>query len=237
MQLIIDNTRTSGNFFDNMLNNNMFVTVYDINDSTNINDIVKNDDNVYIQETDYELNSYDYKLKYDYINNDNIQEYINKEYELLYNEQYKNMFTLSLSQYKQYVDFYNNHKKCLIDEKTGRHKFGTIGGGIVKEYYIKNIEDNSFVIDIHVKCLDCNDDEILQNKSVIDVNDNLINSYDLECKYGPKFDKVEFYRFMEIYNEYKGEDLIIGFMSTGLGNLITVKTNEFEYNITNIDNW
>ena len=51
-----------------------------------------------------------------------------------------------------------------------------------------------------------------------------------------KFDKIEFYRFMEIYNEHK-EPLIIKFMGTGLGDIIIVQTKDYIYDITNIDRW
>lgn len=241
MQLVIDNTRNSGNFFDNMLNDNMFVTVYDIFENTDIHELIHENDYAYFQNFDYDLMYFDNTTKYDYINENNIDEYINSEYETLYKEKYKDMFKLSLSQYKQYLDFYNEHKKCLIDEKTGRHKFGTIGGGITKEYKIKNVEDNTlFLFKIYVNCLDCKSEKELLNinsSNNEDIDDKIKTSYELECKYGPKFDKVEFYRFMEIYNDHKYEDLTIEFMATGLGNIIIVKTKDFEYNITNMDCW
>lgn len=240
MQLVIDNTRTSGNFFDNILNDNMFVSVYDINDKNNPDIMISEfDKNFYFQNNDYSLRNYDNISKYDYINENNIDEYINDEYEILYKEKYKNMFKLSLTQYKQYLDFYNEHKKCLIDEKTGRHRFGTIGGGIVKEFKIKNVEDNNlFLFKTYVKCLTCEKEiELINNPETDDIDDKLKDSYELECKYGPKFDKVEFYRFMEIYNDHKYEDLTVTFMSTGLGNFVTVFTKDYDYNITNIDIW
>ena len=238
MQLVIDNTRKSGNFFDNILNDNMLISVYNINDknvSDVINEIKDSDNFSFIDYYDYNLYSHN---KYDYINDNNINDYVNPEYEDLYKNKYNNMFMLTLPQYKQYIDFYYDHKKCLIDKKTGRHKFGTIGGGIVKEYKIKNIEDSSFIFNIYVKCLTCNDEkELLTTYNIDEITDELKTSYDVECKYGHKFDKVEFYRFMEIFNEYKNEDLTVCFMSTGLGNVITVQTNEFVYDITNIDKW
>ena len=239
MQLVIDNTRRSGNFFDNLLNDNMFISVYDISDNTDINELIHENDYAYFQNSNYDLMHFDNTSKYDYINENNIDEYINSEYETLYKEKYKDMFKLSLSQYKQYLDFYNEHKKCLIDEKTGRHKFGAIGGGITKEYKIKNVEDNNlFLFNIYAKCLECDSEKELENiNSIDDIDDKVKESYELECKYGPKFDKVEFYRFMEIYNDHKYEDLTIGFMATGLGHMVFVRTKDFEYNITNIDSW
>ena len=237
MQLIIDNTRTSGNFFDNILNDNMLVSVYNINDK-NLNDIIniiKDTDNfLFINNNDY--NDYNHYNKYDYINNNTINDYINSEYENLYIN-FNNMFKLSESQYKQYIDFYNEHKKCLIDQKTGRHNFGTIGGGIVQEYKIKKIEDKTFIYNIYVKCLQCNNVKELITTDNINITDDFKKSYELKHKFNSKFDKVEFYRFMEIYNEYKNEDLTVGFINTGLGNIINVKINDFIYDITNIDAW
>ena len=239
MQLVIDNTRRSGNFFDNLLNDNMLVSVYNINKNTDLNELIQENDNFYFQENDNTLNTFiKNNSKYDYINEKNLNNYINPFYEKLFNEQYKNIFLLSLSQYKQYKDFYQEHKKCLIDVNTGKHKFGSIGGGIVIEYKIKNIEDNNlFVCNIYVKCLNCEIKNELIYTTDIKVSDNLLSSYASNCKYGFKFDKVEFYRFMEILNDHKYEDLIISFMSTGLGNIITVQTKDYIYDITNIDNW
>lgn len=240
MQLVIDNTRTSGNFFDNILNNNMFAKLYNIKEGTELKDLINESDNFYFQENDYSLEAYDYMAKYDYIIEENLEDYINPEYEKLYNEKYKDMFKLTLSQYNQYTEFCGEHKKCLVDSRTGKHRFGAISGGITREFKIKNVEDNNlFLFKTFVKCLYCNDEIELINKpeEKNELSDEIKNSYDIECKYGFKFDKVEFYRFMEIYNDHKNEDLIVTFMPTGLGSVVSVKTNEFEYNITNIDSW
>ena len=240
MQLVIDNTRTSGNFFDNILNNNMFVKLYNIKEGTELKDLINESDNFYFQENDYTLDVYDYMYKYDYVNNETLDNYINDEYEKLYNEKYKDMFTLTLSQFNQYINFCLEHKKCLVDIKTGKHRFGLVNNGIRKEFKIKNVEDNNlFLFKTFVKCLYCNAEiELINNQgSESDISDDIKNSYEIECKYGFKFDKVEFYRFMEIYNDHKNEDLTITFTNSGLGHVITVQTNEYIYNISNIDNW
>ena len=89
MQLVIDNTRRSGNFFDNLLNDNMFISVYDISDNTDINELIHENDYAYFQNSNYDLMHFDNTSKYDYINENNIDEYINSEYETLYKEKYK----------------------------------------------------------------------------------------------------------------------------------------------------
>ena len=173
MQLIIDNTRTAGNFFDNILNDNMFVSVYNINENEDISDIINihNTDNLLFEnnyiDTTYTVNS----NKYDYINNKTISNYKTLENEKLYNY-LNNMLMLSISQYKQYLDFYNEHRKCLIDEKTKKHNFGTIGGGITIEYKIKNIED-SFIFNKYVRCLKCNEFKELIKEDNINITDDL----------------------------------------------------------------
>ena len=43
-------------------------------------------------------------------------------------------------------------------------------------------------------------------------------------------------RFIEIYNEYKSP-MIISFMGTGLGNIITIKVKDFVFDITDNSHW
>jgi len=240
--LTIDNTRTAGNFFDNIFNDTMLVHEYDLNyldeikEDLNINDKTL----LYINENTSIIKNYNqkYKHKYNYINTDTLNNYINPLYEKIYNEQYKTMFTLTPEQFKQYCDFIQEHKNHLYDIVDKKQKYGTIEGGIILEYKINYNYEDKLPFFKFVKCLACNITEELNDKTknfVLD--DKLLLSYDNHCKFGVKFDKVEFYRFMEIYHEYK-EPLIINFISTGgIGNTVIVKTNEYIFDITNIDNW
>jgi hypothetical protein len=38
-------------------------------------------------------------------------------------------FRMGANEYYRYLQFSKNHKNCRVDE-TGKHKFGTIGGGV-----------------------------------------------------------------------------------------------------------
>ena len=230
--LVIDNTRSAGNFFDELLNYNMLVTEYDIDNIKSIS--LDKDDNIIIDTylSFEEDPRYNHMEKYDYINEYTFETYKNDEYEQLFKAKYKKMFSLTKSQYKQYYDFVKEHKSCLSDNKDGR---------LILEYHIKNNEDSLLVFDKFVKCNICNDTVELINKPKENKSDEFdkefLDSYNLFSKYRNLFSKIEFYRFMEIYNEYKDEEIIVSFEETGIGSSIYVRTNEYIYNITDIDCW
>ncbi len=215
--IVIDNTRKAGNFFDNINNYNFIVKEYDISD----NNELKNEDNTS-------------SLKYSYINNDTLKDFINDKYEKIFNERNNNLFKMSSTEYANYKEFSLKHKDCRVDSKTGRNKLGAIGGGIDIEYKINyNYEEQLPFMSVNtVECLICNEKGNLESSKSKNYFD-----YDEYIKhYVPKFDKVEFYRFMEIYNEFK-KPLIIKIMETGLGTMFTIEVDDFIFDITNIDNW
>ena len=57
IKLIIDNTRRSGNFFDNINNYNMIVKEYEIKSTEDIKDIIKNNDNFIISDNSNDLSN------------------------------------------------------------------------------------------------------------------------------------------------------------------------------------
>ena len=178
------------------------------------------------------------RTKYDYINDKTLDQYMNNALEAVYPYN-KNMFKLTENQYKHYLKFLKDHKDCRIDKETGKHKFGTIGGGLSIIY---KSNDQWDLFDKYVKCHGCSIEEKLKDTNIeLDISeDKLQNDYEDYCKYGPSFNKVEFYRFNEIWNEYledKGEQLEVDFMGTGLGHTINVKTKDFSFDITDISNW
>ena len=179
--------------------------------------------------------------KYNYINEDNLNLYETDALNIFY-EEHSTMFTLSENQYYQYLVFCKEHKDCLRDKKTGRHKFGTIGGGISIVYKIYSKDK----IDKYIICHACNKEiqltnELPDNLDILNKDINILKEdYESFCKYKPKFNKVEFYRFSEIWKEYvedKNEEIVISFMGTGLGDLKNIKTKEFSYDITDTSNW
>lgn len=176
--------------------------------------------------------------KYDYINNDTLEQYKTEALEKVY-PIHQNMFKLTPNQYKHYLKFSEEHKDCRVDKETGRHKFGTIGGGLSIIY---RTNDKWDIFDKFIKCYGCDIEEKLEDTDIeLDIPaDKLQKDYENYCKYGPSLNKVEFYRFNEIWEEYveeKGEQLEVGFMGTGLGELISVKTKDFIYSITDTTNW
>jgi len=179
-----------------------------------------------------------YVDKYDYINNDTLEQYQTEALEKVY-PIHKEMFKLTPNQYKHYLKFSKDHKDCRVDKETGRHKFGTIGGGLSTIYKINN---KWYMTDKFIRCHSCNTEEKLEDTDIdIDMSEEKFQKhYEQYCKYGPSLSKVEFYRFNEIWEEYveeKGEQLEIDFMGTGLGYLISVQTSDFRYEITDSSNW
>jgi hypothetical protein len=74
--LTIDNTRTAGNFFDNIANFNYLATEYPYINIKDLNLYVKNEDHFVVSDEYKPFIEYNNGImKYDYINNDNIEEY------------------------------------------------------------------------------------------------------------------------------------------------------------------
>ena len=184
------------------------------------------------------INEIEYLNKYDYINNDTLDQYKNEGMENVY-QFHQIMFKLTFYQYKHYFKFCKEHYNCRIDSKTGRNKFGTIGGGLSVIY---RTNDEWDMFDKFIKCEGCDIEEKLEDIDIeLDISDDEIRkSYELYDKSSISLTKIEFYRLNEIYNEYvidKGEQLEVRFMSTGLGHIVNIKTKDFLYCITDITNW
>ena len=245
MKLIIDNTRTTGNFFDNINNYNNFSYEFIIDDETNFNEIKKyinNESSLSIKKlNNEELSDYwggDFNIcstkKYDYINEDNLSEYINDADEMLFGKQ-DEWFKLTKNQYAQKLKFKKEHYDCLIDKDTMRHRFGTIGGGIIVKYKMSKDSIKPFI-----RCEWCKEEKELIDEFPKDldiVQEELDKKYDIECKYPDKLNKVEFYRLMEILKDNNYNPLEISFMGTGLGNIVNVKTLKYNFSITDTTHW
>ena len=178
--------------------------------------------------------------KYDFINENNLVDYQTDSLEYAY-EIHQTMFNLTKYQYKRYLAFIGKHHDCLVDSKTYKPKFGAIGGGISIIYKTTD-KSNIEILDKFVKCYGCNDIEQLIDEDIdFNISDEELEiKYQNYCKYPNKLNKVEFYRFNEIYEEYvenKKEQLEIDFMSTGLGSIVNIKTKDFSYDITDTNNW
>ena len=170
--------------------------------------------------------------KYDFID----KEYVNNhwtddlEKQFLNNE---NMFLLTKNQYKQFVDFCKTHRECLYDKETMKHRFGAIGGGISLSYKIYRNNDKK--IEPIAECHYCHETKILTNEDInVDI-DNFDDKYNRYIKYPYHLNKIEFYVFNEILSENDYVD--ISFMTTGLGNIVIVATENESYDITDISCW
>lgn len=252
VRVTINNSSTSGTFFDNIHNDNLFVNEYyfdTIDDfikfyNSEDNDIiVPKNSKVYIEDGVYfnpSVNSELYSsLRYDYINEKNIESYRTPELDKLYNDNFNDRFKLSLSQYLAYKEFCKKHHDCKVDEN-GRHKFGTIGGGTSFEYSINYCSEEmfpNFSFD-GIKCHACNViDKVFQNlKEDYELSTKEKKDYESHKKYGPGMTLICFYRFMAIYNEFKSP-LKVSIMGTGLGDIVSVKVKDFVFDITDNSCW
>jgi len=247
MKLVIDNTSTAGTFFDNIHNTNMLVNEYDIEnveDIKNFKDLIDKSSKVYIKEDqidDYDLTLYDINnelystTKYNYINENNVDQFRISYYDKIF-ETINESFILSKETYNSWLWFLNSHIDCRIDKKTGKHKFGTIGGGAELSFDINYCSEEMFPKFNFSKatCLSCKKTSKLSKKK--EQYDDLDKRYEYHKKYGYKLNLVEFYRFIEIYNEYKST-LTVSFMGTGLGDCISVKVKDYVFDITDCSHW
>lgn len=244
MKIIIDNTRSAGNFFDNINNNELFAYEILVNEynKDHIKDFIKSNSTIKIEnQTKEDLDKYysgDFSiyssLEYDYINENNLSEYINDVDEMLFSKQDK-WFKLTKNQYAQKLAFREKHHDCLIDKETKRHRFGTIGGGIVIKYKMYSDSIVPFI-----RCEYCGEELELKDEFPEDFNipiTELDKKYEIECKYPDKLNKVEFYRLLQILKDVNYNPIEIGFMGTGLGNLVSVKTKNYIYSITDCSHW
>ena len=242
MRLIIDNTSTSGTFFDNIHNTNFLVNEYDIDNIEEINKILKSS-KVYIKEDLADENGFIYynndllysSTKYDYINEDTINDFKTSYYNHLF-ETINDSFIITKEQYNNWIHYQKEHEDCRIDKNSGRHKFGTIGGGSSLVFQINYCAEEMFPKFgfIGAKCNGCDKISKLTEKN--EPIENLDKRYESFKQYGFKFNLVEFYRFIEIYNEYKSP-MTISFMGTGLGDIISIKVKDFVFDITDNSHW
>lgn len=210
--IVIDNTRNAGNFFDNINNYEYLAQEYLIDKNGEVLNFPK-----HIGE------------KYDYINIKTINQLRDRITEFFWDKYAYKLFKLDSLQLQQISNFEKKHSSCVRKEN-GMNKFGTIGGGFELVYKINYNQEELMLPRCnfeYVQCLDCEEKDECINSSVEMTNKKF---------HYPKFDKIEFYRFMEIYNEYK-QPLTIKITGTGLGWIFDIYVEDFIYNITNVDSW
>ena len=234
----IDNTRGAGNFFDNMMNDVMTVTEYNVDENVieDIEETMKDTDlNISFKDDFIKYGEELYSaLKYDYVNNDNIASYISKinesgDYNKLYREINKE-FKITENQYKQCLKFFHKHTKCMKN-LDGSLRYGAIGGGLSTEYVYGNLDGKIRAL---VHCHTCDSYDEL-------TNDEVEYEYESWEKYDEDYsshmlDDVELVRLKEIWDEYGHVDKI-KITATGLGIIVICEVDGFMYDITNIDNW
>lgn len=149
------------------------------------------------------------------------------------------VYEISKEEYIVYKRISKQHLKCLRT-KDGLSKFGAIGGGHIIKFHIVN--GNPDLSSALFRCQGCettyNLTEMSKNES--DLSKDALEGYEKHSKYSLNY--TEYYRlkkFIELYAKDKTYD--ISFIGTGLGNLITVRTEngdtEYVSEITDISNW
>lgn len=143
------------------------------------------------------------------------------------------LITLTINQYKQFNDYLNNHRECMIVQNKYNHS-GAINGAYTLIFNIKTIND-IVLVDIFYKCNGCG--EILE----ITNNDPNLKDIDLEAlkikykafiDYELVFTDDEKEKFDEIFVENNG-CVEVKFTPNGLSNIIEVNGEE----ISNNDTW
>ncbi len=239
MILVIDNTSTAGTFFDNIHNPNWLVNEYELDnveEVKNFKNEINKSSKVYIKDGYIPINKeMTSSLKYNYITEDNINEFRTPYYDKVFNT-INNSFKLTKEQFNSWLHFQDEHHDCRIDKKTKRPKFGAIGGGSSLIFQINYCSEEMFPKFgfLGARCEACKKIDKLINK--FEDDKNLERYYKSHIEYGFKFNLVEFYRFIEIYKEYKST-MEISFMETGLGNCISIKVKDFVFSITDNSNW
>lgn len=241
MILVIDNTPTAGTFFDNIHNTNLIVEEYEIesvDDIKNLEIEIPKSSKIYIKEDNipYRVNEEVISsLKYDYINEDNVNEYRTPYFDKIF-KTINDSFLLTKEQYNSWIVFQNEHIDCRVDKENGRHKFGSNGGGSSLLFQINYCSEEMFprIGFIGAKCEGCEKKDPLIKK-YDDIKD-LDKRYESFQKYHFKFNLVEFYRFVEIYNEYKST-IEISWMGMGLGDLVSIKVKDYVFDITDNSHW
>ena len=242
IRVTINNASTPGTFFDNIHNDNLFINEYYLDNVDQFDDIIKyipENSKVYIEDNidfEPEINSDLYSSsRYDYINEKTIGNYISKDLDDLY-VNFNDRFKLSDKQFKNYLKFCKDHKECKRNED-GTNKFGTIGGGTSFNYALNYCAEEMFpnFSFIGIKCHACN---VIDNlgEDCKGLTPKEKKEYASHKQYGPGLTKIEFYRFMAIYNEFQSP-LELSIMGTGLGYLISVKVKNFVFDITDNSNW
>ena len=241
MILVIDNTSTPGTFFDNIHNPNWIVNEYEIEspeEIENFSEEIDKSSKVYIKDGDLPCTVNEEvvsSLKYDYITEKNVDDFRTPYYDRIF-ETINESFTLSKDQYNAWLYFQDKHKDCRVDKKTGRHKFGTIGGGSSLIFQINYCSEEMFPRFgfLGAKCEGCGKIDPLTDK--FEDYKDLDEKYENHTIYGFSLSLVEFYRFIEIYKEYKST-IEMSFMGTGLGDCISIKVKDFIFSITDTSHW
>lgn len=243
VRVTINNASTPGTFFDNIHNDNLFINEYYLEDIDQFDKVIKYipknakvyvEDNIdFIPKVNNELYS---SLRYDYINEKTIESFRTKELDELFNNNFNDRFKLSKTQYKNYKKFVNDHHDCRVDEN-GLSKFGTIGGGTSFNYALNYCAEEMFpnFAFLGVKCHGCNKLSTL-SEDCEELTEQELKDFEAHKKYGPELTRIAFYRFMAIYNEFKGP-LELSIMGTGLGDLVSVKVKDFIFDITDNSHW
>ena len=171
-------------------------------------------------------------------------DYINKHYKIPegFEEDYEKNHIFEMSDDATYIDekICREHIVCMRD-KYGRPKFGAIGGGYSRRFYLR--ADGGY--DIIAKCDGCGKtinltkliDKITDDERATDEYKKAVeNNRGYNCY---RMNEIEYLRYKVFCDERHGDTISIGWMGTGLGWIINVRDEDTaEYaDITDIDCW
>ena len=180
--------------------------------------------------------------KYDVITEDTLEkELTESEIDALRQRAKDNKFHETIEQFVAEDKFNHDHRNCMR-LPDGRHRFGTIGGGIstiITMQYGK-------VTSIKLRCHAC--DTVTDITEGLPLPEDAEERAKLEKKYPhyADFDMswVEYARYEKFCEDYKdaisnGAIVEFGIMGTGLGLLINVKcsSDNVTYDLTDTDCW
>ena len=151
-----------------------------------------------------------------------------KNNELLLNKGHT-LITLSISQYKQLIDYMNNHKECMIVQNR-YDRLGAVNGGYSLIFKITTI-NNIFLTDIFYKCNSCGEELKIDNPKVLKPKDveALKIKYDAFINYELVLTDSEKEKLDNMFVENNGCIEIV-FTPNGLNNSIEVNGEEISDN-------
>lgn len=153
-----------------------------------------------------------------------------------FRKEYEENHCFYLTEEEYYLKDSLYHQDCMR-LPNGLPRFGTIGGGFSVKFYLHP----SGEIEKIAKCQACGEELNLTKKSKeLHLDDKTYEEYHKKAlKSYSKLTELEYARYKKFLEDHSGNTIIIDFIGTGLGWIVTLKdetTGEYT-SITDINNW